>query len=440
VKKTIFRALAMLMVIALLAGAVACGDSGTDTTPPAGSGQNSPAPGQNSPAPGQNNPPPPAGGGGAPVDSGPIRIGVLLAVTGWFAGFDLQGFYEAEILADLINEQGGWEINGVKREVELVLSDLQSDPGTINAAAMYLIDQGIDVVIETNDFMVAGAQQLWTQHGVMHVNKATTMDKRWGGTNGPNGFAGGTIGSVMQWMLALRMAQTFFPEANKLVYVENDTGSNQEIRDYLARNAGRHGVEILPNFVTYPGEAPDMAATALQIIASGADAVITAGTPPNISAILKELRALGSDMPFVTGSTITMGALFGLAGHDAAYNVATSAFDFSPEANTDIYNQVMNKVREIHGEDSARSFSGSVFNSLWIILNLMQQTGATDAQSLMDAWRNAETLETIYGTGFPGGKESYGWQYNQAVGMPASMMLLNADGRPSYQRELMLVP
>ena len=130
----------------------------------------------------------------------------------------------------------------------------------------------------------------------------------------------------------------------------------------------------------------------------------------------------------------------GLAGPESAYNIATSAFDFSPEANTDIYNQIMDRVLEKHGEDVAHNFNGAAFNCLYVLLNIMRKAGATDAVSVMNTWRTMDSIETIYGTGFPGGKISYGWKDNQAMGMQASMFCLPKNGPPVYQRDLFLVP
>lgn len=421
-KKTFAKILVLVLIVSMLAGMVACGTPAETTDP-------SPAVEDNTPEIQQPD---------EVAETETLTIGLLLNVTGWFAAYDLHALYEVDAIMGAINDMGGWEIGGTKYKLEYVLSDLQSDFGNINAAAMYLIDQGVDIVLETNDFFVAGAQPLFEQHGIMHINKATTMDPSWGGPDNPHAFTAGTNGTYMQWLDALEMTVEYFPDAKKLVYVENDTGNNQGNYDHIVAQAGNYGLEIVDGMILYPGQDPDMAAIALQIVSSGADSVICAGAVNNTAALLKEIRNLGSDMPVVSSSSLFASDIIAIAGEDVAYNIATTANSRAPEDNEEIYNLTYNKMVEQIGEEAAASFNGVSANIIYVLLNVMSIAGTTDVDAVMETWVAQETIPTIFGLGYMGGEELYGLK-NHAVGSPAGRMLMTKEGT-TYNRVEIRVP
>jgi branched-chain amino acid transport system substrate-binding protein len=61
-------------------------------------------------------------------DTGPIRIGAAIAETGKFSveGSGLKNGYD--LWADMVNEQGGIDVGGTKRPVEIIYHDDQSSP------------------------------------------------------------------------------------------------------------------------------------------------------------------------------------------------------------------------------------------------------------------------------------------------------------------------
>jgi len=411
-KKTFTKTFALLLAVALLAGLAACnGNDAPPTTPASTSGSPSSS---STPQTSEDS-----------TDT--LRIGLLLNLTGWFAGNDLQAFYESSAIAEVVNARGGWDIGGKKYKIDLVTSDIQSDFGNVNAAALYLVDQNLDFVVETLDFFVSSAAEVFTREGIMNICMMTTGNPDFPGPAFPYTFVCGLNGSVGQLEYGMKNIADNYPDAKTVIYAENDNGNNQETWDLAKIAADKYGLELLTNYVLWSGESPDMAAIALQLISSGADAVITQAAPDVIGALLKELRNLGSDMVMSLPGLVSPDNMIAMAGLAATYNYCNLYYSSDPEVNTDIFNQTLEKVRELYGDDVANAFLGPWPNAIFVLLNMMSKAGTTDVDKVMDAWRSAKTVDTLYGPGLVGGEKSYGMP-GHAVGSPTSFMVMEKGG------------
>jgi|GEM_PF-1738742 len=359
--------------------------------------------------------------------AGTIKIGLLLNVTGWFASNDLSNLYESQAFVDVINSQGGWDVDGQKYKLELVISDIQSDFGNVNSAAMYLIDQGVDFVVETLDFFISGAAPLFEEKGVMNVCMLSTGDPTFPDPNCPHSFLAGLNGTANQTLMGVRMMTENFPDVKTAVYTENDNGSNQATWDLLNKACEQYGITLLPNSVLYPGDSPDLAAVALQLVNSGADGILTQGSFDAMGSILKEVRNLGSDMPMDMFGLISPEMITQSAGADNAYNFCNLMYSQAPEDNIDIYNQMRAQVVKDHGEDAAVNTVGAFVNAEYVLLNMISMAKSLDVDTVMNTWTNATSVDTLYGPGTIGGAETYGMP-GHAVGSPTSFMIMTKDG------------
>jgi branched-chain amino acid transport system substrate-binding protein len=87
-----------------------------------------------------------------------LKIGVLGVMSGPAASWGLVNRYSAEATAQMINEQGGWDIGGEKYRVQVVSIDDQNDPKLSVAGAERLVFQeGIKYIIGPNVDTTAAA-------------------------------------------------------------------------------------------------------------------------------------------------------------------------------------------------------------------------------------------------------------------------------------------
>ena len=404
-KKLLALLLSAAMATSLLAG---CGNNGTQesSAPPADSG----APTESTPASGNEN---------------VLRLGVLGNQTGWFAVYDYNNALEIQCLADMYNEQGGIDIGGTKYTIEVVVEDGQSDMEGIRAAAQLLVDAGVDYVLETNDFWVEGALDIFENAGIMNIMSQNNVSYS---TIGPDweysyNFSNG---AAAQYAACFEMLKQNYPEVKSIVHCENDDGSADAKKDLIRSLCEEYGYEFIENSVIYDAEATDFSAVALQLIATGADAFIGNGAVANTGSILKELRNNGSDMVVCSAIGANASMLRDAAGEDVSTNAFTLGSDLAnPENNTAVFNDLYNRFKEEYGEEAAASWCGVSVNGMYVLLQLMQGAGSIDVEDVRAYYDTITEVESLFGTARICGTETYG--NNHIVAHPNSTTRL-VDG------------
>ncbi len=388
------KLLALLLAAAMILGLAACGSgSGSAaSTPPAESAKDSAA------APATN---------GA-ADGNVLKIGALLNTTGWFASVDYNNQIEMQTLCDYINEQGGLDIGGTKYQLELVVEDGGSDAEGIRSAAQRLVDAGVKYVMETNDFWVEGAIDIFENAGVMNMMAQNNMNHSVMNAETKYSYTFSNA-CTSQYYTAIEVLKDQYPEVKKVVYACDDNGVNDEQAALVKAGCEKFGLEYVDSPIIYDGESTDFSSIALKIVSSGADCFIGNGTPDNIASLLKEVRASGSDMVCAAVITMGPGVLIGgsgLSDLSGAFTFGTDIADTS--RNTETFNAIYKKFVDQYGEDTASAWNGAGLDNLYTLLQIMQGAGSTDVDAVMKYYETMDTVETLFGTGVKGGQETFG--------------------------------
>ncbi len=398
------KLLALLLAMAMVLSLAACGAA--ESSAPAASDAAASAP---EAAPAEDA----AAGEEAPAEAAPagdnvLRIGALINTTGWFASIDYNNQIEMETLCKYYNDQGGIDIGGTKYQIELVVEDGGSDAEGIRSAAQRLVDQGIQYVVETNDFWVEGAIDIFENAHVMNIMAQNNMNH--GVMNAETQYSYSfSDACTSQFPAALDVIKENYPEVKSVVYACDDNGVNEEQAALVKENAERVGLEYIDSPVIYDGESTDFSSIALKIVNSGADCFIGNGTPDNIAALLKEVRSAGSDMVCAAVITLGPGVLVGGSGIADLSGAFTFGSDIAtPEHNTDTFNEIYKLFVETYGEDNATAWNGAALDCLYNLLQLMQGAGSTDVEAVRTYFDGVDTVETLFGTGVRCGQETFG--------------------------------
>ena len=343
-----------------------------------------------------------------PAGDNVLKIGALINTTGWFASIDYNNQIEMETLCKYYNDQGGIDIGGTKYQLELVVEDGGSDAEGIRSAAQRLVDQGIEYVVETNDFWVEGAIDIFENAHVMNIMAQNNMNH--GVMNAETQYSYSfSDACTSQFPAALDVIKDNYPEVKSVVYACDDNGVNAEQAALVKENAARVGLEYIDSPVIYDGESTDFSSVALKIVSSGADCFIGNGTPDNIAALIKEVRAAGSDMVCAAVITLSPGVLIGGSGLSDLSGAFTFGSDIAtPEHNTDTFNEIYNLFVDTYGADNATAWNGAALDCLYNLLQLMQGAGSTDVEAVRSYFDSVDTVETLFGTGVRCGQETFG--------------------------------
>ena len=79
-------------------------------------------------------------------------------------------------MIELLNEAGGITIGDDTYMLDVVVADGQSDTEGMRSAAMLLVEENVDFVIETNDFLIVSAQDIFEKAELLHISSYNSLD------------------------------------------------------------------------------------------------------------------------------------------------------------------------------------------------------------------------------------------------------------------------
>ncbi len=368
------------------------------------------------------------------TNSAVLPIGLMVNTTGWFAGVDTPNFNEFNAMVKYINDNGGWTVGDTNYTLEAVCVDGQSDYPALRTAAMSLVDAGVSFVVETNDFWVNSCADVFEEEGILHAS-AYCVGANTGYLIDANPLAfTGTNGSIGDFHSCFAALVKYYPDVKTITFCCNDDGATDATYALLEEIAASYGLEMADK-VIYPGETTDYSSYAQQLVDIGADAFMGNGTPDAYGALLKAVRALGDDMVMVCAQGKPISMVMEYAGADASYNgftIGTSTRASDADRNTDIFNGLVETVRELYGDEAASTFDGAAASTLYIMLQMMQKANSIDPADVAAAWEAGGEVETLYGTATIGGTETYGVE-NHAVGHPRPVSIMDPEAEDGWE-------
>lgn len=128
--------------------------------------------------------------------------------------------------------------------MELVVEDGGSDAEGIRSAAQRLVDAGVKYVMETNDFWVEGAIDIFEQAGVMNVMAQNNMNH--GVMNAETKYSYTFSNAcTSQYYTAIQVLKEQYPDVKKVVYACDDNGVNDEQAALVKNGCEEFGLEYV---------------------------------------------------------------------------------------------------------------------------------------------------------------------------------------------------
>lgn len=235
-------------------------------------------------------------GGIAQADEKPVRIGYSMALTGLFAQAAPSQVHAYELWKEQVNASGGLDVGGVKRPVEFVSYDDQSNPA--NAVRIYeklITEDKVDLLIAPwgTPFHLAIAPVLNRYKFPMVGNTAASVKLR--------EVAPGYI-----WFPTSAIPDQIGPELAKFMKEKNVKSAavianvlpfSQEIRGFLVPELEKAGIKVTVN-ENYPPDIKDMTALLSKVSGANPDAVIALSYPSDTFLFTRQAKELGLKSPF----------------------------------------------------------------------------------------------------------------------------------------------
>ncbi len=232
-----------------------------------------------------------SGGSGAPSGD-PIKIGASIPLSGPLAGFGSFQKWGYQHAVDAVNAAGGIEVDGVKRPVELILLDDQTDPNvTVNNTTRLITSEKVDAMLGScTDNLVEPGALVADRAGVPLVTGCAATN---------------TFGTTKNWTWAWdeffnseELTETPFNTVdelalptNKKVAIINSNGKNETvIGEEWKKWAAKHGWTVTYS-AAFPPDTSQFTSAIQSAKATGADMLLTVFPPPAAIALRKQLSA-----------------------------------------------------------------------------------------------------------------------------------------------------
>lgn len=318
----------------------------------------------------------------------PIKIGMVVPLTGSIADAGRYGTQGAKLAVEEINKSGGV----LGRPLELMIEDDQSlNPATVLAFTKLSDDKDIVAFL--------GPTRSTQIQAIAPSVKLTGRPVMIGGTDPSLTLSGNP------WFFRFRPNDTFTAR------VMSDFGVNKlgkkkwaivHATDAFGTTAKTLFTDTLKNLgITpvliegQPNNSPDYTAVALAVKQSGADALATFITfEPDVAIFARQLRQLGVNIVWLGSPSITTTTARKLAGATlyGTYAVADFHPDASPEAKSfsDKY---------LAAYKTTPDFFGSwPYDAVHVLAKAIASAGSTDPQKIRDALLAIKSYQGVEGT------------------------------------------
>lgn len=357
-----------------------------------------------------------------------LRIGVLVALTGWFSTFDTLEWEEAQLARDMLNERGGITIEGQKYLIELVAEDIKSTADGVVAGANKLVyDEKVKFIAGPAAFFSAAAKEVCEPEKILRAISFTTNMPGELGPDTPYTFLCHNA-SVEHAMVGIAALKKVFPNVKSVDFIQADDGSIPYLDPIIRKMLKQNGFTVVGKTIGYPNEMVDFSPIATKLTVSKADAVYFGnGLPEAAAKVLKGMRELGSSKPIVFGSSGLAEDIKRIAGEAASTDFVILGPMLGAPGTPPLMAEIQKRLIEKYGKE--RSIHLQIFNSIWAMAKVIQAAQSLDTTVVRDSWEKMDTIETPYGTGHMGGEKTYGIRH--ALSHPEPYQILKT-GNPKF--------
>ena len=232
----------------------------------------------------------------------PIRIGMGIAMSGGLAGFGKSALLAMQLWVEDINAKGGL----LKRKVELVTYDDQSNPATVPAIYSKLIDvDKVELVVSgyaTNQIVAAMPTIIQKKKVFMTLFGLAANDK----FNYDRYFQMQPNGPEAKYEYSrgfIEAALSMNPKPKTIAIVGADAEFPSYAMEGARENAKKAGLRIVFDR-TYPPNAIEFASIVRSIKSTNPDVVFVASYPPDSAGMVRAVREVGLDVQLFGGGMI----------------------------------------------------------------------------------------------------------------------------------------
>jgi branched-chain amino acid transport system substrate-binding protein len=228
-------------------------------------------------------------------ESGPIVIGMPIALTGFLNAFDANMLVGAKAAVERINADGGV----LGRELVIKTSDTGTDVAQSTNSAIKLLDDGADFIIPTMDYDFGGpAARVAQQRGVITLGGAG--DSRFGAQGIGDLVYNFLPASEVEGTVAAQFAVESQDWSRAYVLTQTDINHSTSVCGAFEESFTGLGGEVVGKDEFSSGDSSISAQISrIRDKADDVDFVMVCSVPPAGTSAMKEIRASGISLPLM---------------------------------------------------------------------------------------------------------------------------------------------
>jgi branched-chain amino acid transport system substrate-binding protein len=300
-----------------------------------------------------------------------LKIGVLGVMSGPAASWGLVNRYCAEAGAEIINQQGGFEIGGEKYKIQIVAIDDRNDPKVaVSGAERLIYEEKIHYIIGPNiDPTSLAVAPVITKGGAMIVPYSFSR----GLYSPPSSNA--ILGMVASYQAGPVIYKYLIEKegVKTIGFVARNDSESLNQRDEGVEAAKKLGLEVLAKEDTYEPGATDFFPILSGLVAKNPDLLVLSGpAPADTPLLIKTARELGFKGFMCAENAQDAKVIEELAG-DAANGFISVGGASTPEIRSTYMEEFMKRYEKIAGEWNDEA--GTKVYALEILLNTLKLAG-----------------------------------------------------------------
>jgi branched-chain amino acid transport system substrate-binding protein len=301
-----------------------------------------------------------------------LKIGHIGVMSGPAASWGLINKYAALAGAEIINEDGGFEIGGEKYDIEIVSLDTKQDPRVAIAGAERLVYQeGIKYIIGPNvDDTTRAVLPVLEKAGAFNICYGWHRELF---TSPSKNTALGMIAGYQSAPVIYK----YFKEqrgVKSLACVPRNDASGLNSRDSCVAAADQLGIKITSSDSTYEPNTSDFFPIMGRIIGQNPDLIVLSGVAPaDAPLLIRAARELGYKGLMSTETAMDANIITEIAGEMANGYISVGGAS-APELRTDEMKRFIDRYSKVAGEWNDEA--GTKVYALEMLLQTLRVAGA----------------------------------------------------------------
>ncbi len=343
-----------------------------------------------------------------------LKIGYLLALSGWYSVFDVTEERYLKAAAQMINERGGVTVQGQKYNIELVGQDGKSTLDGFTAGATKLVyDEKVKFVIGPSGFFGPGSGPVFEPNKVLHISGYATTQPGDVDPSTPYGFLSYNS-SVGLSITAMGIFKKDYPKVKRIAVSIPDDGAIPSLIPKVKKIMESHGFTMAGEHVPFANTIQDLSPIVAKInaIKDSDGLLIVNGAPSHFGQIAKGLRALGNKKPIVCVTTTDVKDILAVSGKEGGDDVVGQAPTPGAKGNPPALDELFEKA----GKKMPIYLLSA--NGLWVLARVIEAANSIDPTVVKAKWETMDGVDCFFGSKCTfGGDETYRLKHH-VVGHP----------------------